>query len=521
MGGRPVLNLSLALNYSISGTAVWSYHALNILIHVLAGLTLFGIVRRTLAPRAGEAASMTAFCVALLWILHPLQTESVTYIIQRAESLMGLFYLLTLYCFIRYAECGRASGRRSPLPAGEGGGEEKAAGSVWAVFSVLCCLFGMGTKEVMVTAPLIVLLYDRTFLSGSFKEALRRRWRLHASLACTWLVLAILVLSTNGRGGTVGIGKGVSWWAYVLTQFSAIVHYLRLCFWPHPLIFSYGNALALGAGRLLCSAVVVAVLLAASAWALVRRPALGFLGAGFFLILAPSSSVIPIATETMAEQRMYLPLVSVAVLGVVAINRWLGRGSLLCCLVIATALFGATWRRNREYSNPLALWSDTVANCPGNFFAHYNLGSELEKVPGRSGDSIAQFEEALRLNPESIEARFFLACDLQNAPGRMPEAVAQYEEVLRRAPDYYQAHINLGNVLVAQGRAREAIAHYETGLRLRPEIAEIHFNLAVVLLGIPGGTGEAVEHLRAGLRLQPGNEQAMRMLAEITASRPQ
>jgi len=103
----------------------------------------------------------------------------------------------------------------------------------------------------------------------------------------------------------------------------------------------------------------------------------------------------------------------------------------------------------------------------------------------------------------------------------MPEAVAQYEEVLRRAPDYYQAHINLGNVLVAQGRAREAIAHYETGLRLRPEIAEIHFNLAVVLLGIPGGTGEAVEHLRAGLRLQPGNEQAMRMLAEITASRPQ
>ena len=136
---------------------------------------------------------------------------------------------------------------------------------------------------------------------------------------------------------------------------------------------------------------MVAVLLAASAWALGRRPALGFLGAGFFLILAPSSSVIPIATETMAEQRMYLPLVSVAVLGVVAINRWLGRGSLLCCLVIATALFGATWRRNREYSNPLALWSDTVANCPGNFFAHYNLGSELEKVPGRSGDSIAQF----------------------------------------------------------------------------------------------------------------------------------
>jgi len=103
-GGRPILNLSLAINYAISGTAVWSYHALNLAIHVLAGLTLFGIVRRTLAPRAGSAASLTAFSAALLWTLHPLQTESVTYIVQRAESLMGLFYLLTLYCFIRGAE---------------------------------------------------------------------------------------------------------------------------------------------------------------------------------------------------------------------------------------------------------------------------------------------------------------------------------------------------------------------------------------------------------------------------------
>ena len=117
--GRPILNLSLAINYAISGTAVWSYHALNLAIHVLAGLTLFGIVRRTLAPRAGPAASLIAFSAALLWTLHPLQTESVTYIVQRAESLMGLFYLLTLYCFIRGAEAdgaASASGLPSPSP---------------------------------------------------------------------------------------------------------------------------------------------------------------------------------------------------------------------------------------------------------------------------------------------------------------------------------------------------------------------------------------------------------------------
>ena len=132
--GRPILNLSLALNYALSGTAVWSYHALNLLIHVLAGLTLFGIVRRTLLgwsalsltrlatsfaeKRVGDNAlhpTIVAFCAALLWSLHPLQTEAVTYIVQRAESLMGLFYLLTIYCFVRFAEWGPPSPPRTGL----------------------------------------------------------------------------------------------------------------------------------------------------------------------------------------------------------------------------------------------------------------------------------------------------------------------------------------------------------------------------------------------------------------------
>jgi tetratricopeptide (TPR) repeat protein len=502
VGGRPLLNLTLALNTAVSGTAVWSYHALNLAIHVLAGLTLYGIVRRTLSPRAGDSASLIAFSVALLWIVHPLQTESVTYIVQRAESLMGLFYLLTLYSFIRGVQADDRTKNR------------------WFGFSILACLFGMAVKEVMVTAPLVVLLYDRTFLAGSFREALRRRWPQYAGLGATWILLLFLVLSMQGRGGTAGFGSQISPASYALTQFPAIVHYLRLCFWPHPLVFSYGSTLALGLGRVIPSALLVAVLLAASVWALIERPPLGFLGISFFAILAPTSSFYPIATETMAEQRMYLPLICVIVLAVLAIHRWLGRRAMLCGLILAVALFVATWRRNQEYGNPLDLWADTVANSPDNFFAHYNYGSELEKIPGRSNDAIAQFEEALRLNPQLVEAHFFLGCALQNEPGRLPEAVAQYEAALKIAPDYYQAHTNLGNLLAAQGKIQEAIAHYEAALRLRPDIAEIHFNLALVLSGIPGRTGEAVEHLKAGLRLQPDDPQARELLAKITGSQP-
>ena len=191
VSGRPVLNISLAINYAASGTSVWSYHALNLALLVLAGLTLFGIIRRTLSPRADPRASGIAFCIALLWVLHPLLSESVTYVIQRGESLMGLFYLLTLYCFIR------------------GAWTDGKSRGLWYGSSVASCLLGMGTKEVMVSAPLVVLLYDRTFLAGGFAAALRRRWRVYAGLAATWSVLPLLVVSTHGRGGTARMNAAI------------------------------------------------------------------------------------------------------------------------------------------------------------------------------------------------------------------------------------------------------------------------------------------------------------------------
>jgi tetratricopeptide (TPR) repeat protein len=553
VGGRPILNLSLAVNYAVSGTELWSYHALNLAIHIAAGLVLFGIVRRTLAPRAGAASAPAAFCVALLWELHPLLTESVTYVIQRAESLMGLLYLLTLYAFIRGAASG---GRRA---------------RAWQALCVASCLLGMGTKEVMVSAPLIVLLYDRTFLAGSFRDAWRLRWRVYLGLAATWLVLPFLVLSTHGRGGTAGFGAGVPWWSYALTQLRAIVLYLRLSVWPHPLVFDYGSSVAVPSPGLAPCALAVGALLAATAWALVRRPAPGFLGACFFAILAPSSSVVPVVTETMAEHRMYLPLIPVVALAVSGIFRWLGRGALPVCLVLAACLFWATWMRNEVYATELGVWSDTVASLPSNeraqnnlgnvlanepgrldeaisgfaaavrlqpayADAHFDLGVALAREPGRLGEAVAQYEAALRLEPDLVEAHNNLGYALMNlgrtqeaitqfeealrlepghtkahynlgnalsAAGRVPEAIAQYEEALRQEPEFVEAHFNLGNALGAAGRTREAIDQYGEALRLRPDFAEARYNLGKAL-DAEGRTAEAVAQYEAALRLKPG-----------------
>ena len=317
VSGRPVFNLSLALNYAVSGERTWTYHALSLAIHIAAGLALFGIVRRTavggarpLGAPAGLAVppypTFIAWAAALLWTLHPLQTESVTYISQRSESLMGMFYLLTLYSFIRYTECSRAGDGAGIVPP------SYECGYVGPLFHFML-LSRHGHQEVMVTAPVMVFLYDPVFVSGSFAGAWRRHRRVYLGLAASWLLLAWLMAGSAGRGGTVGFDTKISWWAYGVTQFRAVAHYLRLCLWPRPLLFSYGLTLG-GPIWEVIAEIVMLVLAAASLIAAVRGSWLGFLGAWFFIILCPTSSVVPVATELIAEHRAYLSLAAVAVL---------------------------------------------------------------------------------------------------------------------------------------------------------------------------------------------------------------
>ena len=463
--GRPVVNLSLALNYALSGSAVGSYHAANLAIHLVAGLTLFGLVRRTLLTprlrdRFGAAALPLAFCTAALWLLHPLQTESVTYVVQRAESLVGLFFLLTLYCFVRGAG-----------PDGR---------TRWMVGAAVACALGMATKEVMVSAPLIVLLYDRTFLGGTFRAAWAARARWHGVLAATWVLLGLLVVGTAGRGGTAGFGTAVSSWSYALTQCRAITSYLGLSLWPHPLVFDYGLGTVRELTTVLPQALLVVALLATTVVLVGRRPAAGFLGACFFALLAPSSSFVPVVTQTMAEHRMYLPLAAVITALVLAAYAWAGRRSGWLWAGVALVCLGATVARNRDYRSNLAIWSDTAAKSPGNARAHNNLGQALFRA-GRIQDSVTSYRAALRLQPNYPETHYNLGVSFAQL-GALPEAIGHYEAALRLQPDYPAAHNNFANALVRVDRVPEALHHYETAVRLDPAFAEAHGNLGNALL---------------------------------------
>jgi len=575
VAGRPVLNLSYALNYAAGGTGVAGYHVANLAIHVLASWALFALVRRILArpvlrERFGPPATGLALAVSAIWAWHPLVTESVTYVSQRAESLMGLFYLLTLLCAARGWEADAPGARR-----------------VWTALSVLSCLAGAGTKEVIVTAPLVALLLDRAFYSGSFAEAWRRHRALYLALAAALLPLGYRAVGLQGVG--VGFGEGIAWWAYGLAECRAVVKYALLAFWPSPLVFDYGRFTAPALADVWPYALVLGLLLAGTLAAWLRSPPAGFAAVWFFLILAPSSSIVPVAGEPMAENRMYLPLAGLAALSVLGGYALAGRRSLPVFALVAVTLAAASARRNQDYASERSIWADAVESCPANARARTQLGNALLRLPGRSAEAIyqlgealrldpnqaeahvnlgnalnvagrmpeamaryeealrlrpdlaeahldfgmalarqpgrqdeaiSQFREALRLRPDLPEAHLDLGNALADQPGRLGEAIAQYEEALRLAPGFVEAHSNLGRLLTLAGRPADAVAHLEEALRQRPGFAEAHFNLALALLRLPGRRAEAEAQLEEGLRIEPGERAARQILDRLRASHP-
>lgn len=494
VAGRPLVNLSLALNRALGGTAVAGYHAFNLLVHLLAGLTLFALVRRTLllsattAEPARARATAIAFSAALLWLLHPLQTAAVTYTIQRAESLMALCFLVTLYGFVR------------SQPAHDLAGGDRGA-AAWRIASVTACFAGMASKEVMVVAPLVVLLYDRTFVAGSFRTALRGRASYYAALALSWVLLGWLVATNSARAGTAGFGGAMAWSDYALTQCGAVVHYVRLAFWPRPLVFDYGTGVETSLAGVWPQALGLLAALVATVVALRRRPVLGFLCAAFFLILAPSSSVVPIATQTIAEHRVYLPLAALAIGVAWMLHAALSRGAGFVTFALAVSLGLATAQRNRDYRDALTLWADTAAKRSENPRAHNNLGIELARA-GRPAEAIPHYEIALRAAPDDAELHNNLG-NVLAAVGRDAEALPHFERSAALKPASAAAQLNLAHALLRAERPAEAAEHFSAAERLAPLNADAHTSFGVALLQ-SGRLPAALEHYRRALQLDPG-----------------
>jgi tetratricopeptide (TPR) repeat protein len=482
---RPLTMLAFSLNARLTGVTPESFRAVNLALHIAAGWALYGWMRRSLALPSlqrlfGEGLRpWVAAAAATVWLVHPLQTESVTYIVQRSEVLMGLFYLVTLYALTR--------GAAAPV------------GHRWYTVSVVACALGMASKPVMATAPVMALVFDRTLIGGSFREAWRRRRPVHVALAATWLIPLALLSVPHESATSAGAGSGVtSWSAYLATQQGVVLHYARLAVWPGVLCLDYGWPEAVGWAAVAVPAAGVAILLAVAGWGVLKRRSWGYPALWFFAVLAPTSSVIPIA-DLAVEHRVYLPLAGLCALAVAG-SVWLCQGSRLhadgpdrgrgyvpgamrlwtvAVLVALVALGLRTRARNEDYGSSERMYRSILASRPIHFRAGFGLTKAL-----LNGRRAAEAEATARML-------------LERAERGLREGGARYETSATSAA-YYQPILRtqLGRALVLQGRYGEALVELDGALAWRPDDETIWQEKAMALHAL----GRKIEALDAAWR---------------------
>jgi tetratricopeptide (TPR) repeat protein len=384
----------------------------------------------------------------MLWAMHPLHTEVVAYVATRTESMVALCYLVTLCGAVRRIEAQPAR--------------------LWLVIAAAACLVGATAKESIVTAPLMVLLYDRVFGAGSWREALRRRGWFHAALLGPGFCWRRCTGTPRGRGAPGG-PRGLSSWDYLLTQAPIVADYLRLAVWPYVL--------------------AIVLLLAATLWLWRRHPPLAFLATRFWVTLAPSSSVVPIVTELGGSRRMYPPLMPLVVLSVLA-ARWcalrfvpaparpIGAVAVAAAATVALAIVSAA--RGLEYQDPVGIWETVLAARPHGR-AHHNLGIALALT--------------------SLGARLA-------GEGRVADAADAFARSAAVASAAPGAHLNYGTALMQLGRATDVEAAFRRGLSVVPDHAPLR-NASAAALATRGATDEAAAEFGRVLAANPANADAL------------
>lgn len=498
---RPTVALSLTANAVIGGLSPASFHAVNLAIHIIAGLTFFGVVRRTLLlPRWNHgwdhAATPLAFAAAAIWIVHPLNTHAVTYVIQRCESGMGMFFVLALYCMIR----GSASDTKA-----------------WYFASMAAAWAGVGCKEVMVTILPVSLMYDRVFLSKSWAEVVRRRWGLYLGFAATFaLPLRPMLINylfprefgdTSAGFGIAGLGPQ----QYLSTQLTVLPYYLKLAVWPTNLCFDYRDwPIASGLRQNLFAAIVATALFLTFLFLALRGCGLAFCGLGVFLVLSVSSSIMPLR-DVANEYRMYVPLMFLTTLAVVgsyaAINRWwpaVAQRPWVFTLVIgflALTLGVLTMIRNEDYRTPVTLWQDVLDKRPANTRSHFFIGYGYE-MEGKPELAKEAFQRCLADHPGDNATLLHLAM-IQFQEGDTPAAMKLLAKAMQNIDLNIDAESYLASYAHFQGKSEEAIKALDYVKSIRPNRPLPRFHRAGILLDL-GRTEEAKQELAEVVALAPG-----------------
>ncbi|MBC2717953.1 MAG: tetratricopeptide repeat protein [Desulfobacteraceae bacterium] len=524
---RPFSNISFAINYYFGNDNPAGYHITNIFIHFFSGLFLFYLIRHTIllsAPvfagstlQAGQQDSFVfkpeniAFMATLIWFVHPLHSESVTYICQRMTSLAGMFYVLSLWLYVK--------GKLST-------GIPDKINHKRIIFFGGCVVSGglaVLSKPNAATLPVMILLYEWFFFKDLRFDWLKRRFIWIAVVICLVCVFSIMFLGNSpvDRILSAYTRRDFTLSQRMLTEFRVVIYYISLIFYPHfkrlnldynyPLSDSFITPLTTFPALLSILGLIGMVVYSAR-----KEPFLGFGILWFLVTLVIESSVIGL--EIIFEHRTYLPSMFLIPAVVILFYRnirpqWVVIVAL--CLLIFFGAYG-TFQRNAVWQDEIRLWEDCVQKSPEKSRPHYNLGCVLVKR-NLFDKTITHFSKAAQLNPGHSDTHYNLGYAMAQKELYGP-AIDQFFKALVLDPDYAEAHNNLANALSKIGRSDSALKHYREAVRLESDNAYFHTNLGKELFA-QNLIDEAISHFRRSYQLKPKNLENLNKLGYSLFSR--
>jgi tetratricopeptide (TPR) repeat protein len=512
-----LVRLSHVLDYQIWGRNAAGHHATSVFLHALNAALVFGFLWTLLGATflsIGERLSV-ALWVAVVFAIHPLQTESVAWMAVRTQLLCTTFGISSLWAY--------AAGARRRV--------------VWGLYvAALLC------KPTAVSLPFVMLAMDYFPL----RRHERLGWGRLVREKAVWIALAVAVgaatvITQSREAGSLALVGAVPLPVRVFRVFASLTFYLLKLDWPSHLSPNYVADVSRGPWMVLATVLTVVIVTAAVVMERRRMPMLAAAWGAYVMLVLPTAAPMPMDRQVVAMRYAYEAMLPVLVLaGAAGVYAWrrsgvAARGVLVGLLACELCAFAAVTRRlipdwhndetmrraalvefpdseeaNRALATELsdqgragealAYAQRSVEIAPQVCEAHLILGCVLCQL-GRFPEAIAEDEQAIQINPCSASANFYFGWTLMKL-GRLPEAVKHYEQALRIKPDYLEAHNNLGTILLREGKVSDAVGHYEQAVRITPDCARAHFNLGMALVQT-GEIEEAIAHFEQALRIKP------------------
>jgi tetratricopeptide (TPR) repeat protein len=506
---RPVANISFALNYYFHKYEVAGYHLVNTAIHILTGIFMYLFVKETFRSPALKGkykdTNVMAFLAALLWLVHPIQTQAVTYIVQRMTSMAVMFYILSFLLYVK--------GRFAMLA--------KEKSRLWFAGSIVAGIMALGCKQIAATLPVFILLYEWYFFQDLDINWLKQKSRYAAGIFVIFCFVGLVYLGRNPLDKIFAeySHRDFTLIERVLTQFRVVVFYIGLLVFPHPGRLNLDHYFAISHSLInpvttVLSLTVIAGFVGLAVYLARRQRLLSFCILWFFGNLVIESSIL--ALELVFEHRLYLPSIFVSVAAAVLVYRFIKPNRVRVIVFCAAAVLLGLWtyERNKVYSNAVTLWQDCVNKSPQKYRPHINLGNVL-KDSGKVTEAIEHFNKAMALKGESAEIYNNLG-NVYRKIGRIEESIRYYKKALGMKRNFWKARYNLAVALAEQGETDEAIAEYRKALKLGPEDIDTLNNLGL-LLAKQGKNNEATGYYNKTIALAPNNAIAHGRLGMLLA----